>query len=61
LLVILPPGLLARVVRSFSKNENVFSKRARAGVSEMTECGFLKILRALFGGKMDEILYAKYV
>jgi hypothetical protein len=27
LLVILPPGLLARVVRSFSKNENVFSKR----------------------------------
>jgi hypothetical protein len=47
----LPPGLLVRVVRSFS-NENVFSKRAR--VSD-DECGFLKILERFLEGKWTEI------
>jgi hypothetical protein len=40
--------LLARVVRSFSNTKTSFQNALR--VSD-DECGFLKILRALFGGK----------
>jgi len=58
LLVILPPGLLARVVRSFSNTKTSFQNALR--VSD-EECGFSKILERFLEGKWTEILYAKYV